>query len=83
MSDEFVGFLIVLVIAATIYKIVALKHTNKGSSKEFQHMLAEELADRDDKANALEERLRVVEKIVTDNHTASALSEEIENLKEK
>ncbi|MDG2175426.1 MAG: hypothetical protein P8M72_04745 [Gammaproteobacteria bacterium] len=77
------GFLVVLVIATTIYKITSLKHSKKGSSKEFKHMLAEELVDRDDKANALEERLRVVEKIVTDNHTSSVLSDEIDNLKEK
>jgi hypothetical protein len=83
MSDEFIVFMVVLVIATTIYKIVALKHSNKGSSKEFQHELTEELADKDDRANALEERLRVVEKIVTDNHTANALSDEIDNLKEK
>jgi hypothetical protein len=81
--DQLIGMLIVMIIAVTIYKIISLKHSKKGSSQEFQHMLAEELADRDDKANALEERLRVVEKIVTDNHTSSVLSDEIDNLKEK
>lgn len=81
--DELIGLLIVMIIAVTIYKLTELKHSNKGKSPEFKHLLAEELADRDDKASALEERIRVLEKIVTDNHKSHALSEEIDQLKEQ
>jgi len=81
--DELIGLLIIVTIAVTIYKLTELKHSRKGSSPEFKHMLAEELADRDDKANALEERIRVLEKIVTDTHKSHALSEEIDSLEKK
>ena len=80
---EFVGFLVVLVIATTVYKIVELKHRSKDSSADFLHQMEQELSDRDDRANALEERVRVLEKIVTDNHKSYALSEEIDDLKEQ
>ena len=83
MGQGIIVAFIVMIVAVTAYKIIELKHKPKKSvtdSEEFRHMLAEELADRDDKANALEERIRVLEKIVTDNHKSSALSEEIDSL---
>ncbi len=49
-------------------------------SEEFKHALAEELADRDEKVLALEERLQILEKIVTDTHLSSSLSNEIDEL---
>jgi len=74
-------FFIILIVAITIYKIISLKHHSRSKSRpgEFQHLLAQELSDCDDKAVALEERIRVLEKIVTDNHHASSPSEDIDN----
>lgn len=83
MSEGVIMTLIVLIIAITLYKIASLKHRGGKHSEEFQHKLAQELADRDDRARALEERIRVLEKIITDNHSSYALSEEIEQLKEQ
>lgn len=80
---EIIGLFVVMVIAITIYKLVELKHRSRGSSEAFQHQLASELVDRDDRANALEERVRVLEKIITDDHSSYKLSEDIENLKER
>ena len=81
MDDGFIFALIILIVAVTTYKIISLKHRSSGKSVDFQHLLAQELSDRDDKANALDERIRVLEKIVTDKHSASSLSDEIEQLK--
>ena len=81
MNDEVIGLFVVIVISVTIYKLVALKHRGRDSIDAFEHQLAAELADRDDRANALEERVRVLEKIITDTHSSQALSDEIENLK--
>lgn len=83
MDDGTVGVIFVLIIAITTYKIIALRHQKGGKSSDFQHQLSQELADRDDKSVALEERIRVLEKIVTENHKSSALSEEIDRLKEQ
>jgi hypothetical protein len=82
MGDGIIVAFVVMIIATTIYKIIELKHRDRGSSEEFSHQLATELADRDDCARALEERIRVLEKIITDKHSSYALSEEIEQLKE-
>ena len=81
MNDGFITVFIILIVAVTVYKIFSLKYHrgSKSKSAEFQHLLAQELADRDDKAVALEERIRVLEKIVTDNHRAPALSENNDN----
>lgn len=43
--------------------------------------LEEALADRDDRIARLEERIRVLERIVTDTHKSHVLSEEIESLR--
>lgn len=82
MSPGLILFLITLVVATTIYKIIALKHGSGRVSDAYMHELEKELADRDDRANALEERIRVLEKIVTDDHKSHSLSEEIDKLKE-
>ena len=81
MSDEVIGLFVIMVIAVTVYKLVELKHRGRGGSDAFEHQHAAELADRDDRANALEERVRVLEKIVTDTHSSHVLSQEIEKLK--
>ena len=71
-----------LIISSTIYKIVELKHRGR-SDDDFRHELEKELADRDDKAVALEERVRVLERIITENYNADSLSDEIDKLKER
>lgn len=76
----------ILVLMVTIYKIVELKHrprSGKESDDEFRHMLERELADRDDRANAIEERVRVLEKIITENYQSDTLAKEIDQLKEQ
>lgn len=75
-----------LVLTVTIYKIFELKHNAKHREKdsdEFRHFLEQELSDRDDKANALEERVRVLEKILTENYKSDTLAKEIDQLKEQ
>lgn len=83
MIDEIIGLFVVLTIAITLYKIIELKHRGGKHAEEFRHRLSEELSDRDDRAAALEERVRVLEKIITDNHASYKLTEEIEKLKER
>ena len=83
MSEGIIFAIIVLIVSTTIYRILALKYQHPGKSGKFDHQLAAELADRDDRAKALEERVRVLEKIITETHKSGELYDEIERLKEK
>jgi len=52
----------------------------------FERMLDRSMAERDEKYQALEERIRVLEQIVTDSHgknTRRSLADEIESLRDK
>jgi hypothetical protein len=47
----------------------------------FEKMFAKAVSERDEKIRKLEDRVAVLEKIVTDNHGASKLADEIERLR--
>lgn len=49
----------------------------------FEKMLGKAMAERDEQADKLRKRIEVLEKIVTDNHKSSTLSDEIERLREQ
>lgn len=49
----------------------------------FERMFDKNMQTRDEKFRALEERIQVLEKIVTDSHKSSSLSDEIERLRDK
>ena len=78
MADSFFAMLALAILATTVYKIIELKHNARASGSR-----SSEQADRDDRARALEERVKVLEKIVTENYQSSALSAEIDQLREQ
>jgi ribonucleotide reductase alpha subunit len=47
----------------------------------FEKMFEKAASERDEKIRKLEDRIAVLEKIVTDNHGASKLADEIEKLR--
>lgn len=49
----------------------------------FDKMVSKAMEERDAEISALKERVEVLEKIVTDNHSSNRLSDEIEKLRER
>ncbi len=49
----------------------------------FEKMMARAMEDRDAEVQALKERVVVLEKIITDNHSSNNLAEEIERLRDR
>lgn len=47
----------------------------------FDKMLAKAMAERDEQIRTMEERIQVLEQIVTDGHKRDTLAEEIESLR--
>lgn len=47
----------------------------------FDRMLDKAMAERDDRIQSMEERIRVLEQIVTDGHKRHSLADEIERLR--
>jgi hypothetical protein len=49
----------------------------------FEKMMERAMEDRDAEVRALKERVAVLEKIITDNHSSNNLAEEIERLRDR
>jgi len=93
MGQTFAFFITVIVgiVAFTILSIVKTianrgaaqwgKDANQPVPPLFEKMFAKAVSERDDKIRKLEDRVAVLEKIVTDNHGASKLADEIEKLR--
>ncbi len=92
---EAVAFMVVfttLVIGGTILSIVKTVYNNKAQwGKDgnlqvpplFEKLFAKNVAERDEKMRKMEERIQVLEKIITDTHGSSKLASEIERLRDE
>lgn len=84
-------FLVVKTICKTVYETIRGKRDagwdqngNVATPPMFERMLDKSMAARDEKHHALEERVRVLEQIVTDGHSKKrTLAEEIDSLRDK
>lgn len=57
------------------------KDANQPVPPLFEKMFAKAVSERDEKIRKLDDRVAVLEKIVTDSHGASKLADEIESLR--
>jgi hypothetical protein len=81
---------VISIISGTILSIVKTVQANKAHWGKngnlsvpplFEKMFEKAASERDEKIRRLEDRIAVLEKIVTDNHGASKLADEIERLR--
>jgi hypothetical protein len=82
---------VVSIISSTVNSIVKTvvnnrnaqwgKNGNTSVPPLFEKMFEKAASERDDKIRKLEDRVAVLEKIVTDSHGASKLADEIERLR--
>ncbi len=74
----------ILLIVKTVYKNKAQwgKDSNLQVPPMFEKLFAKNVAERDEKMRKMEERIQVLEKIVTDTHGSSKLAAEIDKLRD-
>jgi hypothetical protein len=82
---------VVAIICWMIVKVIKIRHgvdtgwherpRNSHVPPMFDKMLEKAMQERDAEIKSLRERVEVLEKIVTDNHGASKLADEIERLR--
>ena len=96
MGREFIPVMgmvlaIVAIVSGTVQSVVKMVLNNKSQDwgkngnapvpPLFEKMFEKSIAERDDKIRRLEDRVSVLEKIVTDEHGAGKLADEIERLR--
>jgi hypothetical protein len=92
IGGMFFSLAVVWLICRTILDAIRSRHASRaGWDKDgnvatppmFERMLDKAMRERDEHQRSLEERIEVLEKIVTDGHKASSLADEIERLRDK